>query len=115
MDSLFPEWFFLSFFITGVVRVVIALVFLYDAKKLLRLSGTEKILGIKAGAIGLALGVGVATQGIAIIGILYALYVAYKKIQASVFANKITAFLAIAILLLLAVGGAGGWAFDRPY
>ncbi len=114
MESIFPELFFLSYFAPLVLRVGIALIFLYDAYTMWRSKGiiwpapTLAILGI-------VIGVGFVTQLAVIVAAFNVAYLAWTKNQDSLFGNKILTALSITVLLSLLITGAGGLAFDLPY
>src|SRR3989344_7805658 len=98
MESVFPDLFYLSYFAILIVRVAVALVFLYEAKSLWR--GGAKPLGGIALIIGLLLGIGLFTQIAAIVGGAFVIFALSKNVP-SVFKNKVAAFITGAILILL--------------
>jgi hypothetical protein len=114
MESLFPQLFFLSFVAPIIIRVAIAGVFLYDAIKIWKSEGPKWPAPVWL-VMGVLIGVGFLTQLAVIIAAVHIIFLAFSKGSASVFKNNVTAILALAILLMLLVTGAGGIAIDLPY
>jgi uncharacterized membrane protein YphA (DoxX/SURF4 family) len=113
MESVFPGLFFLSYFAPVIVRVALGLVFLYEARELWKQN--QKPFAGAALILGVLVGCGLFTQPAAIVGGIYVVGAYMRMKTSSVFGNAVTAFLSMAILLLLLVSGPGGLAFDLPY
>lgn len=114
MESFFPELFFLSYLAPVILRAALAVLFLFDARKLLK-TGKKKYLGIASALVGLLIAVGLFTQLAVIAAALVALYAFQRAKQESVFGTRATILLTLAILIFLFIAGPGGVAFDLPY
>jgi hypothetical protein len=114
MPSLFPQLFFLSYFVMAIVRFSIGFLFLADSGALWRAGGVKRYFALFSIAIAFALGVGAWTQVVALVAGAYAVYLSLREPD-SLFKNKTTLFLALVILLLLFVNGPGPFAIDLPY
>ncbi|MEK9176834.1 MAG: hypothetical protein AAB923_00905 [Patescibacteria group bacterium] len=114
MPSLLPQLFFLSYAAMALVRLVMAFLFLVDARNLWRAGGVKKLFALKEIVIAFALGVGILTQAVALIAAAEVVYLMLREPD-SLFNNKTSAFLAIVVLFLLLVNGPGPFAFDLPY
>ncbi len=133
MESVFPQWLFLSFVAPTVLRVGAAIVFMIIAKTLYRrrneiastrfpLIGTPGIL-VTWGKIAvtlliaLSLFFGFLAQIGAILGFVVAVKCCFfaKRYPTILPHGRAAYFLLAIICLSLIATGAGGFAFDRPY
>lgn len=114
MESFFPELFFLSYLAPVILRAAVAVLFLFDARRLLKTS-KKKFLGVAFAIVGLLIAVGLFTQ-LAVIGAAaVAIYAFLRAKQESVFGTRATLLLTLAIFIFLFVAGPGRIAFDLPY
>lgn len=114
MESIFPGLFFLGFFAPIVIRVAVAVLFLFDARALWK-SSKKKYLAIVSGVCGLLIAIGLFTQVAVIAAGVQAILLFMRAKNESVFGTRATLLLTLAILLFLLVTGPGGLAFDLPY
>lgn len=118
MEPLFPSLLFLGpFFAPLIVRVGLAIVFLWDAKQLSRDSMQGKVHTVWAVLLGILFAIGLFTQAAAIAGIIY-IFVSLFSERGSFFKQKPLALLAFTMLLVLLISGAGFNPFpfgDLPY
>ncbi len=98
----------------AITRMAIALVFLSDARELWRAGGIKKIFALISVVIAFALGVGIWTKAFALIAVVDVLYLMLREPN-SIFKNKISALLAVVILVVIFVNGPGPFAVDLPY
>lgn len=111
MESLFPQVFFLSYFVPFILRLALAFTFFSIAQ---RFWSTRKGLGGMLYVLGAFLFVGLFTQLVAIIGAGVFLALKYIiKIDGKPAVKE--ALLPVATLLALFILGAGAFAFDLPY
>jgi len=117
MESLFPQFFFLSYFAPVMIRLAIGVVFLYDAVRVWKhnTSVRNRVIAVGCFTLGVAIGIGFLTQLAALIGIGGIIFISFFNDMNSVFKNNVVAFLALAILVFLLVTGPGGFAIDLPY
>lgn len=119
MEPLFPALLFLgTFFAPLIIRIGLALIFLWDAIRLAKGGTREKAQAIVALILAILVGVGSFTQGIAIVGIVYIFVMLFTRSERSVFTQKTTVLLTFFMLLSLIVTGAGYTPFpfgDLPY
>ena len=114
MESLFPELFFLSFLAPIVLRAAVGVLFLYDARIFWK-NKKHKMFAFASGVLGVLIAVGLFTQ-IAVIAAGVQAILDYNRAKTeSLFGNRATLLLTLAILVFLLVNGAGGLAFDLPY
>ncbi|PIR85056.1 hypothetical protein COU15_02685 [Candidatus Kaiserbacteria bacterium CG10_big_fil_rev_8_21_14_0_10_45_20] len=116
MESLFPEIFFLSFFVPLILRIAIAIIFFLDAKALWQTGGSRaKMFALKKALFGLLLAVGFLTQLVAILGILVVLGRRIWLGKGVAPQSLSTNILTVGALLSLLILGAGAFAIDLPY
>jgi len=120
MEPLFPDLLFLGpFFAPLIIRVGLVLFFFWEAYTLSRGNTREKARAVWALILTLLFAIGLFTQLAAIAGIVYAIVILFfSKETASMLKNKSTVLLAIAMLAVLIITGAGYTPFpfgDLPY
>lgn len=119
MEPLFPDLLFLGpYFAPLVIRIGLALIFLWEAKKLWGDSMRQKAHSAWALVLGLLFAIGLFTQLAGPIGIIYIVVTNALKKTESLFAHKGLVLLAIFALLSLVITGAGYTPFpfaDLPY
>lgn len=119
MEPLIPELLFIGpFFAPLIIRVGLAVIFLWDTQRLAKGSTREKVHAAWSLILTVLFGIGLFTQAAAIAGIVYVVVALFFKDDGSLFKQKPTAILAIVMLLTLIVTGAGYTPFpfgDLPY
>ena len=114
METVFPALLTYQHFMPIFLRIAVAAVLFYDAKKIWD-KKQYKVVSVVELVLALMIGAGFLTQIAVVIAGVKILYIAWKKKYDSVFENKLVTLLMLAILLSLLVNGAGGFAFDLPY
>lgn len=119
MEPLFPDLLFLGpYFSPLIIRAGIALVFLWEAKRLWGEGARDKAHSVWALAMGLLFAGGLFIQLAGPIGIVYIVVTSVLKKTNSLFAQKGLVLLMVFALLSLVVTGAGYSPFpfsDLPY
>ena len=119
MEPLFPDLLFLGpYFAPLIIRIGIAIVFLWEAKKLWGASMHQKAHAAWALLLGLLFAVGLFTQLLGPIGIIYIVVTNVVNKEESLFTQKGLVLLMVFALLSLVVTGAGYTPFpfaDLPY
>lgn len=114
MESIFPDLFFLSFLAVVILRAAVAVLFLFDARKLWK-EKRWKYLSMASGVCGILIAVGLFTQ-VAVVAAGVQAILSFKRAKSeSVFGTRATLLLTLAILTFLLINGPGGLAFDLPY
>lgn len=114
MESIFPDVFFLDHFAKIVFQIVLAGVFLYDAKQIWD-TRRRRVFASALALFGVLLGIGLFTQ-IAVIGAgILATITHVRMKEHSLFGNRATLVLTLSILIFLFFAGPSGLAFDLPY
>jgi uncharacterized membrane protein YphA (DoxX/SURF4 family) len=120
MEPLFRDLLFLGpFFAPLIIRLGVALLFLWEAYRLSKGGTHEKIRGSWSLLLTLLFAVGLFTQLAAISGIIYTVIILFfSKETKSLLKTKSTALLLVMMLLALIITGAGYTPFpfgDLPY
>ena len=119
MEPLFPDLLFLGpYFAPLVIRIGVALVFLWEAKKLWGGDVRQKAHSVWALLMGLLFAGGILVQLVAPIGIIYIIVTSVLKKTDSLFTQKGLVLLMVFALLALVITGAGYSPFpfsDLPY